>query len=64
LKAGVKLYPPPAENLAGDLDKYARLALDMDASEAEIVRAEDIPLDIRAYYAQCVFPCCRWTNTS
>ncbi len=59
-----KFFPPPAENLPGDLNGYVKMALEMGAVDARIVNARDIPQDIRSYYALCIFPRCRWLNTS
>ncbi len=55
--------PVPREKLAGHLKEYVKLAKDLGAADAQIIRGKDIPQDIRAHYL-CYFPRCRWLNSN
>ncbi|MFC2013922.1 DUF2284 domain-containing protein, partial [Chloroflexota bacterium] len=58
-----KLTQPAEEKLTADLKRYRKLALDMDAEEARIIPASDIPQRIRT--KMCLFfPRCIGTGTA
>jgi predicted metal-binding protein len=63
-KFPVGLWPPSKDQLAKSGNELVQLALDLGATDARVISARDIPLDIRSLYVGCLYPNCRWLDTN
>lgn len=56
-------YPQPEDRLLIDLEAYKSYALEMGASDAKIIRSDELIFDSRTWL-KCRYPKCRWYGTN
>ena len=56
-------YPQPEDRLLRDLEVYRNHALEVGASDAKIIRSDELIFDPRAWL-KCRYPKCQWYGTN